>query len=146
MPSPPSPPAFYYKNGTESGCSYTQIGEKCSGTYLCGTNGVATGTPVCENTYTSGDMKWSHPCRASGSFDAACIQQLCDFSALCGGYETLTDGSWYRLHSTDLVATGNNLYQCWEKLCPGVFFTKTKLKAAVDDLTTAESSVTGNFN
>ena len=143
MPSPPSPPAFYYKNGTESGCSYTQIGEMCSpdAATLCGTNGEATGTPVCENTYyTSGDLEYDHPCKASGSFDVACIQQLCDSSALCGGYQTETDGSSYWLYSTDLAATGNNLYQCWEKLCPGVFFAKTTLEAAVADVTQAEAT------
>ena len=126
---------------TASGCSYTQIGEMCSGvTALCSTASGNRALPVCEKVYTSGDLEYDHPCKASGSWDVACIQQLCDSSALCGGYQTENDGSSYWLYSTGLVATANNLYQCWEKFCPGVFFAKTKLEAAVADVTQAEAT------
>ena len=128
------------RTSTASGCSYTQIGEMCSGTMLCSTASGNRALPVCEKVYTSGDLEYDHPCKASGSWDVACIQQLCDSSALCGGYQTETDGSSYWLYSTDLAATGNNLYQCWEKFCPGVFFDKTTLEAAVADVTQAEAT------
>ena len=68
------------------------IRDRCLGSAICASSGVAFGTSLCDDFYGSGDMQWSHPCRDSGSFDAVCIQQLCDSSELCGGYQTTPAG------------------------------------------------------
>ena len=87
----------------------------CSGSYLCGSGGVAFGEPFCEEFHGSGDMKWSHPCRATGSFNAKCIQDACDAFEPCGGYMTTPDGSSYWLYGNDVSVQdwANANYQCW---------------------------------
>ena len=87
----------------------------CSGSYLCASGGVAFGTTFCEEFHGSGDMKWSHPCRASGAFDAKCIQDACDAFEPCGGYMTTPDGDSYWLYGNDVSVQdwANANYQCW---------------------------------
>ena len=44
-----------------------------------------------------------------------CIQQLCDSSELCGGYQTTPAGDSYWLYGTDVSvgSSANANYECW---------------------------------
>merc|ERR1719265_1052808 len=91
---------------------------QCVGQHLCGTGGVVPeAEAICKHAYTSGDLKFDHPCRTANAWNETCIKEACMSHSECGGYQKRKDGSTYWLHAKGTKAQkhSDGSHECWEK-------------------------------
>lgn len=90
-----------------------QSSSVCAGTALCSSSGDGFGDPVCDNFWSSGDLKGSHVC----SGNETCIRAICESSAKCGGYQKSKTSSTIWLYPKTLSASSSPStdYECWVK-------------------------------
>lgn len=91
---------------------------QCDGVHLCGNGGrIPLTEPICQHMFTSGDLKFDHPCRTGNEFNETCIKELCDSNSQCGGYQKKKDGSTFWLHAKGLQAQkySDDKHECWTK-------------------------------
>jgi hypothetical protein len=91
---------------------------QCDGQHLCGNGGVIpAGESICKYAYTSGDLKYDHPCRTANAWNETCIKAVCESNSQCGGYQKKKDGSTFWLHAkgTQAQRHSDGEHACWAK-------------------------------
>jgi len=92
---------------------------QCDGTHLCGNGGAipAETDGICKYVYTSGDLKFDHPCRSENAWNETCIREVCQRDSRCGGYQKKNDGSTFWFHEKGVQGQthGDGNHKCWAK-------------------------------
>jgi hypothetical protein len=91
----------------------------CTGDDLCGSGKIGENAAVCDECYTSGDMKpGSHPCFLGSTVNITCARELCEGADTCGGYHmTFPETTSLKLKAGSIAnpSYANPNYQCFKK-------------------------------